>query len=352
MLRGSMDSSRTRRAQQRAISAVLVLGASTVFAANAPQQLPVDIIYRTDGTNCPSRDEFVAAVREALAASGAQLSRDERQFTVSLEDGRGTLEVGHQAGVATSHEVHGSSCSEVGSALALSLALAIAPGAAAESAVADDSSTNSALPPAAPTSSAPRAPQWAMGLGVIGMNGPTPFALGGAVFLDFPHGNGRFVAPQLRLWAAYLGTVAPYEFSLAAAEPAVPVAATSVRVHWQWYLVRVELCGLHLTAVNYDYGLRLCADIDAGMIVSHPVLLQNTESNRRPWLASGLGPRAFWEAFGVEFEVAAGVSFPLTRYRYFLDDYRGGVSNFSATDVYQVQPVGWTFSMGAVYELP
>jgi hypothetical protein len=88
--------------------------------------------------------------------------------------------------------------------------------------------------------------------------------------------------------------------------------------------------------------------MDAGYIVSQPSGLLNAKSSGNPWLAPGLGMRAFAEMLGVLFELSTGLSLPLTRYRYFLDAY----GTLAATDVHQIQPIGWTFSLGASYRFP
>jgi|GEM_PF-1752491 len=350
MLCRPMDSSRTRRVCIRTALAVLLSSASGVSAAGSHVSPPVDIVYRSEGTDCPSRDEFVAAVQDALTDSEVQLPRDERQFTIVLEDGRGTLEVRSEGGGSTRHEVRGSNCSEVGSALALSLALAIAPSPRGEVTAANDSSPGTAPPVPQPPDPSPAKP--AIGLAAIGVIGPTPVALGGTLFFDFPHRRRRLIAPHARFGAAYLETLEPQTFTSPAVQSPIPPSAGTVRVRWQWYLARAEVCGLHFATPTDSYGLRLCAAMDAGYIVSDPSVLRNTRGSRNIWAAAGLAVRSFWELSGIRFELGTGLSFPLTRYEYFFDDYAGGARTFSATDAYQIQPVGWTFSFGAAYALP
>jgi len=344
MLPGRMDASRVRRSHLATIHVFVSLCATGVAAATAQEDTPVDIVYRAQGVSCPRHEEFLSGVQEALPASRAQQTRDRRQFTVILEDGRGVLEVRSKGGRSTRHEVRGSSCAEVGSALALSLALAIAPSGPPEVSPKDDSSRDTTTEPSVPTSAKSSNPKYAVGLAALGMLGPTPLALGGTLFYDLPHGKGQLIAPHVRVGAALLETVSPYESSVQSAA----FSNYTVRLHWQWYVLRAELCGVHLVAASDNHGLRLCASMDAGYIVSQPSELSNARSSGNPWVAPGFGMRAFAEALGGLLELGPGLSFPLTRYRYFLDPS----GNVAARDVYRVQSVGWTFSLGASYRFP
>lgn len=329
--RSTMGTSLTCHVWPRPILVAVLLGSTLVVAAGHLLGQPTEITYRAQGKDCPTEHEFVEEVQRTVASSTTQPSPNPRQFTVILEDHRGTFSVRNDDGESTNHVVQGASCAEVGSALALSLALALAPSTPTPPPQALPGSAPQSTPP---ESAEPEHPQWALGLGAVGMIGPTPPALGGTGFLDFPRSGGRIVAPQLRLGATYAQTIAP--------------SSGAVGIRWQWYLVRADLCGLHFATATY--GMRLCAALDAGMIVSRPTGLANARAALWvAWLAPGLGVRFFGVISGVRLELGTGLTFPVPRYGYSYLDYQENGTSASDKQVYRIHPVGGTFFLGAAF---
>lgn len=331
MFDGFMAGSPIRRVFISSIPVAMLLASASVAADD---DLHVEINYTALGSNCPSRQEFVANVGRGLMLSASKTARGTRKFAVILEDARGTLEVWGENG-PRSHEVRGASCAEVGRAIALATALSLNPKSTAE----EPGPSSFPVPPSSSAAELPRAPSsranttaWSAGMGLVSLVGPTQQpALGGGVFLDLPYDHGRIIAPRVRLASVCTTNVVP--------------SPDAAGILWQWYLARVELCGLHFGAASY--GVRLCLALDAGAIVSRATGLRRPSPDVRLWLAPELGPRVFWEASGFLLEFGVGASAPLRSYEYYyIDDT---TKPYVTTTVYRIVPVGATFFLGVAF---
>jgi hypothetical protein len=300
---------------------LLAAAALSLFSLAAADEVPAEIAYDAMSDGCPSREAFLAEARQRMLQPVAGGGRDDRKFRVVLADTRGVLEIEGTTEGAERREVEGVNCAEVAKALAFSLALAIKP-----------------KPPPPPR---PEPPWWSAGIAAVSLVHSSPYpALGGSIFIGVPLAHSRAIMPHLHLALAYARTVTAYD----------DVAA----VQWSWFTARVALCAFHLGGSSW--GIQPCISLDAGAIVAEAAGLSLTEL--RPWLAPGLGARAFWGISDFLIELGATASLP-RRY----DFYRPGPVSKAIQDnpgtwagqevpnvlIHEMPVIGATFTMGVGY---
>jgi hypothetical protein len=277
--------------------AVVVLLASGAARADAE---PILLEYRR-GPGCPDRAEFIEQVRARTSkADFVEGTPGARLFIVSssAEDGHavGSVTIGEAGSAGAPRLVSGKTCSDVVSALALILALAIDPRASSAPSPAPaaprqtPAPTNNAAPataPAPPTESAPRslpssepAPAGAR-WGIVGAH------LDGSLGLDAQPiplvGASAFFEAGTMLsgpWVFALRASGSY-----AASPTLHASQGSARfTAWTGGL---DLCPLRLAPAD-RWFIEPCMGFEAGQLYAEGIgdsSIVHTTAANRPWLA-------------------------------------------------------------------
>jgi hypothetical protein len=343
------------RLRRLALAIVLLLtGVSLTRSGWAADDTdPVRIEYQTEGS-CPSKASFVAEVKARLAQRSTPHGPDARLFTVTIRPSgagsEGQLQIRQHSGAVDSQSIKGASCAEVGSALALVTALAIAgdpvlPSASFPELVpSSPAHKNLVLPAPTPTlrRSVRRPSQpipelldpsppgidwkWSAGASGVVLLSITPVpAYGGAAFVNAAPSGSWIIRPEFRLAAVYVVT---------------PTwAETGAR--WRWWVARAEACPVRIGREASELYLNLCGAFEAG-----PTGTDRPVAETHAWLALGPEARLAWQhPRGLLLELGAGVRVPLVRWTY----------SFSAPPlrsgrvVHATPAYGPTFTLGVGY---
>lgn len=186
--------------------------------------------------------------------------------------------------------------------------------------------------------SMPARRHWMLGLGAWALYAYAPEpALGGAAFLEHTPTETGWLAPELRLAAAFATTAEHWgnEDGLGA--------------RWSWATLRLQACPVRVGTQRIT--LHACAAFEAGDIISKGQELSHRIARHALWLAPGAEVRvAWWSVGGVELELGVAGTVPLTRPHYYFD-YRAG--DWPARVPIPDPPViGGALTLGAGYMFP
>jgi hypothetical protein len=158
--------------------------------------------------------------------------------------------------------------------------------------------------------------------------------LGGALFGEWASAGRALVSPSVRLSVLALH-----------GDPAFPQELSG---HFTWIVGRVEGCPLRLRFAD-RFSLTPCLAFDVGAMLvrgAEGPVLTSPNSQVRTWTAVVPLARAAWEA-GAHWnlELGAGLAVALMPYSFGYEL----PNSPSPVRVYQVNPVGADFSLGAAY---
>lgn len=304
---------------------------SPSLAAGEDETAAIDLRYEAP-TGCPGRDEVLRAIQ--ARAPRTLPSADDRSFRVHIErvasgDYRGRLEVARHGRVLSVREIREETCEFVSTAIAMFVALALAPGATDEDA--------DAVSPAPSTRAGP--PD----------SSPPPRAVNAVMPARWFWGNGLALASVMHPSIGWGGRVSA---EIVRFEPQAQVGP-ALRVSWGWSdfserpegggevafrfrTARVDGCALldrpPLTAAG-------CAGFEAGTLDALTRRLTRADATSASWYAPVAAVRPGWRVVEwMSLEAEVGVLFPLTRGNIFLTD--------PERLVYQVPPVALTAGAG------
>jgi hypothetical protein len=155
--------------------------------------------------------------------------------------------------------------------------------------------------------------RWALGGEGQSVAGLVPgWGLGGGPFLDATGPARGALVPSFRASLFALTTHA--------------ALTSAVGAQIEWFVGRVEACPLRF-AWTSEFALSICGALDAGVLRSRGVGLENDSTEIRPWLAAAALARVGWSPPGAVFlEAGGGLMAPVTRYSF----------NFQQSDVSEV----------------
>jgi|RhiMethySRZTD1v2_1073278.scaffolds.fasta_scaffold52806_2 hypothetical protein len=298
--------------------------ARAAFAAT-PATEPVRLEYRAPAA-CADRASFVEAIRartDRLREAGPVEEALTVRVTLSEADGGevvGQLTSRDRKGVDSERTIHGTSCANVVSALALIVALAIDP----EAAVGKKSPPPKPPPPVPktrPSSNRPPPPpqrtHWE-----FGAQGSLHTA----------------VAPDAMLAYGVYGRVArsglSAKLSLQYGRQTARIADGGGKINWAFS--HLEACPLEWR-LSRGLALAPCADLEGGVVAVSGVDTPNMETVTRPWFVPGALVRLGIQPGFIAVTPEIGIGFPLIKDRYFIRpsttvhqvrwvDFQGGLS--------------------------
>jgi hypothetical protein len=304
----------------------------------APEQCPTETRFANEIVARTSR------ARLSVEAQGLRVFR----ATISARNDTfvGQLDAEASDGSSAAREVISATCSEVTTALALMVAIAVDPKAStapiAELSVAVDpppapAASPSARPPApvVASNSLPAQPtpiqqprRWSVGGGALLLGGIAPdIAPGAELFGETQSGRTQGFAPVLRVGAGYADS--------AWAGGAARQAAV------RWMMARVEACPLSI-APSEALRLLACADLDIGALRAQGENVTHPGTKTQFFTAAGITARIRYTPARSWFvEIAGGGAIPLVRCTFVFEQPH--------TVVYDMPWVGWHASAGAGY---
>ncbi|WP_394829408.1 hypothetical protein [Pendulispora albinea] len=325
--------------------ALLAWSAARAVRADEPHE-PVILSYRAPAA-CPKESEFLAEVRQRTTRlREPRPGEPSRRFSVAItlsKPARGRLEIRDSDGGRSRRVVEGDNCSEVASALALMVAIAVDPTVTMKPLAAPEQA-----PAPAPVMSEPPAPAKVPPPVMPARPRKPPPPPKRRVFTAALAAEGALaagVAPGV-LWGA--GLTATWTAPLAP-EPSVRFAVTyltgaSTNVEDAgagFSRLAITLDGCAVRARFGPVSLFPCARLTAGALRAEGEHIARATREVRPWVAVGPSPRARWNVHrGLFVELGAAVMIPLKRDRFFFQP--------DAT-IYRAAPVGLEadFSIGA-----
>ncbi|WP_394832307.1 hypothetical protein LVJ94_37925 [Pendulispora rubella] len=291
------------------------------------QSEPVVLLYRAPASGaCPTETAFLEQVRQRTTKLRAPRAGEPfRRFTVDMRatrtETRGRLSIRDSDGAEAVRTVSGEDCGEVGSALALAVAIAVDPtvslGPAPEGDPADSPFANResrianakpAPPPPAPVRPAPappkRTPRVRAALAAEGVmaTGVAPGVLWGAGLAATWTAPLAF-EPSLRAGVAYSSSA--------------PASVDAAEAHFARWTASLEGCALRMRLGRMS--LFPCAKLEVGALRAEGQNIARATSDVRPWVAVGPSARVRWLVPGQRLFVEGGVAamVPLTRDRFF-----------------------------------
>ncbi len=289
---------------------VAVAGAALVIARAAfgatPATEPVRLEYRAPAA-CADRASFLEAIRERtdrLREAGPVEEALTVRVTLSADGGEfvGQLTSRDRKGVESERTIHGTSCPNVVSALALIVALAIDPEAAVGRRTPPPKRTSPPAPVTRPTSNPAPAPkqrtQWEFG---------AQGSLHTAVAPD--------PLPAYGIYGRVTHSRLSAKLSLQYGRQTVHVAEGGGKIDWAFS--HLEACPLELR-LSGALALAPCADVEAGVVAVSGVDTPNADTVTRPWFAPGALVRLGIQLGVIAVAPEVGVGFPLIKDRYFI----------------------------------
>jgi len=294
-----------------------LLVSSLSARATAQDVVAVRIEYHAPA-GCPDGRAFVLQVSGRTARFRSS-DDSPRAFVVELtvtDGARGRLTTIDGDARAT-RELHGDTCEEVVSALALVAALAIDPNASTLPVTpAPPLVVTPAAAPPPPPSPMPRrkALPWHLDLGfgveATGAVSPSDVLVGLGPFVEGSVDLGAF-APALRL-------------SLRAAPARASPVESGGTAHFGWWLVTAEACvrwSLVRDSSGRTFAVAPCARAGVGMLRVDGSDVFSPRGEGRAWLDLGSLVRVRWAPLRIGFiELTGGAVFPLTRDRFHFDN--------------------------------
>jgi hypothetical protein len=317
------------------LSAIGAFGVTSPTQAQEPEE-ETHIEYSVP-LGCPSEDAFLVQVRartSRFVETGDAIHA--RTFFISIARSdhavSGHLVVRSAGGEQSVRDVAGNRCEDVVAAMALIVALDLDPNA----------STSPFAPPTASSQQAANVPgaelspeharastfsRWSIGLGIHAAldGGLAPRPLLGASFFVEADGppRGLFV-PTVRV---------AFERATSAAD----AAGHGPSANFVWTAGMVEACPARWTSGSL--GVSPCIRVEGGLIEAAGANIDPARSDRRPWLAAGIGAEGRWFFFTPLFlDAEVGARFPLVRTRYFFQP--------NNATLYDTPLVGWTAGAG------
>jgi hypothetical protein len=272
----------------------LASAAEPLAAARAAEQ-PLRIWYRSS-EGCPDGAAFVGLLgRLGRAASLAGVGdRVDFVVTVAYAPGQssGRLERQSNEGTVAIRDVSAQSCAEVADALALSLDLALEPGAAGPASAMGEPTSAASTEPLPATS-----PLWQTRLGVQGQfsTGLAGAVLpGAALFVDLLHTSPAWSA-RLSLWGARGEQDAAVDLQLG-------LLGSRLESCWTWSAGVI--------------GLSPCLGVELGILVAEGDG-EGGRSDTGLWSSAVAHLRTAWHVSpSLALEAQAGVVLPFVRYRF------------------------------------
>jgi hypothetical protein len=323
------------------------------------QAEPVRIVYQA-GHECPDVMRFVREIEERTTkARSAASDEPARTFDleVTSEEGgsHGVLRITGVDGSVSEREVEGQSCSEVVSAAAFMIALAVDPAAPPAVPASSDAPNVASEPPVPPVPTPPPTIEPSpspKGPGPEGMPPPPParvpwrlgFGTQAQVQAGFVPEAAAAVGVFADLAQASSSLALSFRLSLYGAV-AHATFADGVGADLFWFMGRVEGCPARL-GPGWLF-VTACLDVEAGVLSSHGTGLATEDQEGRPWVIPGALVRLAWtQSSSSWIEGSAGIGLPLERYAFHYDGPEGQVQAF------RMPAVGSELGLAVGYRLP
>jgi hypothetical protein len=296
----------------------------------------LELDYQVRARACPSRDEFLRHVEQALHRQSLGVSAVTQRFRVELVDlgrrVRGTVGV-DRGGLWRERRVVGQSCDEVVAALALAIVLALEPDRAATPPAAplrskDPKPAAAPLPsarlvpdsPANTTGGRSVEPTWRLGARGALRTGPAP-----GLSLEL----GAHVEARLSTSPVWLGASVSRLASSEQQTSEFDGWLTSTRLSLEPW-------------TRWGFTLGLCAVAELGVVQASGRDVANPERQVRPWAAIGAGPRVQWHPLSpIFFELGWFGLLPLFQQRYL-----AATARQTLVEVYETPVFGYSTGFG------